>query len=43
MEDSIPLGHYSVIPGVSKDVVFFILGDSPVSEFYVATFRNTVC
>jgi hypothetical protein len=24
-------------------VVFFILNDSPASEFYVPTFRNTVC
>jgi len=23
-------------------VVFFILGDSPASEFYVLTFRNTL-
>jgi len=26
-----------------KNVVFFLLGDSPVSEFYMPTFRNTVC
>ena len=25
------------------NVVFFLLGDSPASEFYVSTFRNTVC
>jgi len=25
------------------NVVFFILGDSPASEFYVPTFRDTVC
>ena len=25
------------------NVVFFLLGDSPASEFYVPTFRNTVC
>ena len=25
------------------NVVFFLLGDSPESEFYVPTFRNTVC
>jgi hypothetical protein len=25
------------------DVVFFLLGDSPVSEFYVPTFWNTFC
>jgi hypothetical protein len=43
MKDSIPLGHYAVIPGVLKDVVFFLLGDSPVSEFYMAKFRNSVC
>ena len=24
------------------NVVFFLLGDSPVSEFYMPTFRNTV-
>jgi len=42
MEVSVPLRHDAVIPDVSKDVVFFLLGDSPVSEFYVPTFRNTV-
>jgi hypothetical protein len=25
------------------NVVFFLLGDSPASEFYMPTFRNTVC
>jgi hypothetical protein len=25
------------------NVVFILLGDSPASEFYVPTFRNTVC
>ena len=25
------------------NVVFFLLGDCPVSEFYMPTFRNTVC
>jgi hypothetical protein len=25
------------------NIVFFILGDSPASELYVPTFRNTVC
>jgi hypothetical protein len=25
------------------NVLLFILGDSPASEFYVPTFRNTVC
>ena len=25
-----------------KYIVFFLLGDSPVSEFYVPTFRNTL-
>jgi hypothetical protein len=25
-----------------KDVVFFLLGDSPASEFYMLTFRNFV-
>ena len=25
------------------NVVFFLLGDSPGSEFYMPTFRNTVC
>jgi len=25
------------------NVVFFLLVDSPVSEYYVPTFRNTVC
>jgi hypothetical protein len=24
-------------------VAFFLLGDSPASEFYVPTFRNTIC
>jgi len=24
-------------------IVFFLLGDSPASEFYVPTFRNNVC
>jgi len=24
------------------NVVFFLLGDSPATEFYVATFRNTL-
>jgi len=24
------------------NVVFFLLGDSPASEFYVRTFRNTL-
>ena len=24
------------------DVIFFLLGDSPASEFYVPTFRNTL-
>jgi hypothetical protein len=24
------------------DVVFFLLGDSPASEFYVSTFQNTL-
>jgi len=24
-------------------VVCFLLGDSPASEFYMLTFRNTVC
>jgi len=27
----------------TKIVVFFLLGDTPVSEFYIPTFRNTVC
>jgi len=26
----------------SKDVVCFLLGDSPASEFYMPTFRNTL-
>jgi len=34
-------------PGLHEDsivlVVLFLLGDSPPSEFYVPTFRNTVC
>jgi hypothetical protein len=25
------------------NVVFFLLGNSPVYEFYVSTFRNTLC
>jgi hypothetical protein len=25
-----------------KDVVFFLLGDPPASEFYVSIFRNTL-
>jgi len=25
------------------NVVFFLLGDYPVSELYMPTFRNTVC
>ena len=25
------------------NVVFFLLGDSPASEFYVQTFQNNVC
>ena len=34
---------YIVNTGFVKQVtVFFLLGDSPVSEFYVATFRNTL-
>jgi hypothetical protein len=43
MEVSVPLGRDAVIHDVSNDVVFFLLGDSPVSEFYVPTFRNTLC
>jgi hypothetical protein len=27
---------------VLKNVVFFLFGDSPASEYYVPTFRNTV-
>jgi len=42
MEDSVPLGHDAVIPDVSESVLFFLLGDSPVFEFYVPTFRNTL-
>jgi len=26
-----------------KFVVFFLMGDSPASEFYVPKFRNTLC
>ena len=33
------ISHFYSVP----NVVFFLLGDSPLSEFYVPTFRNTVC
>jgi hypothetical protein len=29
--------------GVIYFIVWFLLGNSPVSEFYITTFRNTVC
>jgi hypothetical protein len=32
------LGFCSVV-----NVVFFLMGDSPAFEFYVPTFRNTLC
>jgi len=25
------------------NIPFFLLGDSPASEFYMPTFRNTLC
>jgi len=29
--------------GDNDDVVCFLLGNSPASEFYMPTFRNTIC
>jgi len=31
------------LPPRSLNVVFFLLVDSPAFEFYIPTFRNTVC
>jgi hypothetical protein len=40
MVDSVPLGNNAVIHDVSKGVLYFLLGDTSVFEFYVPTFRN---
>jgi hypothetical protein len=33
----------SIITVKILDAVFFFLGETPTSEFYMPTFRNTVC
>jgi len=35
--------HMAPLVADVLDVVFFLVGDSPVSEFYVPTFWNTFC
>ena len=45
--DQCEIVNYECFSSISNvlcvlNVVFFILGDSPASEFYMPTFRNTV-
>jgi hypothetical protein len=42
-QKSLKISDYDVILKQIRNIICFLLGDSPGSEFYMPTFRNSVC